>query len=258
MNITRAAINNRVVTSTLVALAFVAGIAAYFSLPRSEDPGFTVRTALVTAALPGASPERVELLVTDELESAIEEMEQLDFVTSETRTGQTVLQVNILPEYTDVDPIWDELRDKVNGVRGDLPAETIGPFVNDDFGDVYSTVFTLTGEDFSWPELDEQAERLRARFMRVDDVAKVEVIGDQPEWIFVEYDEARLADLGLSASALGSQLADRNILGGGGEVRTGREANALEPSGDFASVEEIAAATVRLPGGALMALRAIA
>lgn len=258
MNITRFVIKNKVVTSVLIALTLVAGLATYFSLPRAEDPGFTVRTAIVTTFFPGASPERVEHLVTDRLEEEIEEIEEVDFIESESRTGASVIQVNIQHKYTDMTPIWDELRQKVADAAPELPAEAVGPFVNDEFGAVFSNIVMMTGEGFSWAELEEIGEEVRARLLRLDHVAKVELIGTQEQRIYIEYDEARLADMKLSAASFAGMLQERNILLAGGEVRTDREQIQLEPSGNFNSVEDIQQTTFALPSGELVALQDVA
>jgi multidrug efflux pump subunit AcrB len=121
MSITRLAIErNRITTVALVVILF-GGLSSYFGLPRAEDPGFVMRVALVQTFFPGASPERVEVLVTDKLEKSIQQLPELDFVSSQSRTGASFLFVTILPAYTDMQPIWDDLRRKVEATRPDLP-----------------------------------------------------------------------------------------------------------------------------------------
>ena len=97
-----------------------------------------------------------------------------------------------------MDPIWDDLRKKVDDVRADLPKGISGPHVNDDYGDIYGTVVTLTGEGFSYKELKDVADEIKDEFLRVDSVAKVQIYGDQEERVFVEYNNARLSELGIS------------------------------------------------------------
>ena len=110
-----------------------AGSQAFLSAPRAEDPGFIMRVAQVITYFPGASPERIEQLVTDKLEKAIQEMPELDFVQSESKTGVSILVVSILESYEDMRPIWDKLRRKVEDVQPDLPPDVLGPYVNDEF-----------------------------------------------------------------------------------------------------------------------------
>jgi multidrug efflux pump subunit AcrB len=258
MNIPRFAVENQVVTSVIIGVTLVAGIGTYFQLPRAEDPGFTVRTAIVSTPFPGASPRRVESLVTDPLEEEIEEIEEVDYLESESRTGQSVIWVNVEHEHEDMTPIWDDLREKVSDAAPQLPAEAAGPFVNDEFGDVFSTLVMMTGDGLSPAEMEETADRVRARLLDLDHAAKVEITGVREERVFVEYDPSRLVDTGLSASRLAEILRDRNILLPGGEIRTARERMVLEPSGNFESVEDIRRMSVPLPSGELVQLRDIA
>ncbi|MEL7059419.1 MAG: efflux RND transporter permease subunit [Acidobacteriota bacterium] len=249
MNLTHWALDNRVATLVFLTLLTLAGVSSYRSLPRAEDPGFVIRAAIVTTFFPGASPERVELLVTDRLEEAIEEIPEVDFVTSESRTGASVITVNFFEAIppAQIPDLFDTLREKVGDAAPDLPAEVIGPEINDDFGDVFGTVVALTGEGFDTVELERVAEATRARLLRLEDVAKVEILGEQEQRIFIEYDEARLSELDLSAAQLGDILRARNILDPGGDVRTDRERFELEVSGSFDSVEALKSTRFRLP-----------
>jgi len=248
VSITRLAITrNRVTTAALVIVA-LAGVQAYFRLPRAEDPGFLIRTAQVTASFPGASPQRVEELVTDKLEEAIQEMAEIDFLSSESQTGLSVIYVNLLPRYKDLQPIWDDLRRKVERVQRDLPAGVV-PVVNDEFGDVFGTVLAVRGEGFSYAELKDIADEARDDLLLLDDVAKVLLLGVQDERVFIEYHDARLAELGLSTLQLEQLLSSRNIITPGGKVYTSDEAIVLEPSGNFNSVEDIRRAVITLPDG---------
>ena len=127
-------------------------------------------------------------------------------------------------------PIWDRApRGRRRRRPQTCPSEAVGPFVNDDFGDVYSTVVMMTGDGFSWREMEDIAEDVRARLLRLDDAAKVEIAGVQPQRVYIEYDEARLADVGLSASHLATILESRNILLSGGDVRTAASGSSLSP-----------------------------
>lgn len=248
MNITRAAIERNRVTAVALVAILAGGIGAYWGMSRAEDPGFIIRTAQVMTIFPGASPERVELLVTDKLEKAIQEMPELDFIVSESKSGVSVLLVNIKESYRNMRPIWDDLRRKVDRASADLPDGVIGPTVNDDFGDVFGTVYTLTGEGFSYAELKEVADQVRNELLLIEEVAKVEIFGTQEERVFVEYNNARLSELGLSPVQLGQILSSRNIVQSGGEVSAGTERIVLEPSGNFETIKELRRTVVSLPG----------
>lgn len=259
MSITAAAIRNNRVTFLGVFILLVGGIGAYRTLPRAEDPGFIVRTALVQTFFPGASPERVEQLVTDVLEERIQEIPELDFASSESRTGTSLIFVNIRESFTHMRPIWDDLRRKIDAAVVDLPEGVMGPYVNDEFGDVYPIMLTVTGPDFTYRELKDVADDVRDRMLRIPDVAKVDIYGAQEERIFVETNNARLAELGVSPVQLRNLLASQNIINPGGTLTADRERIALEPSGNFESIEDLKRTILHLPGHSeLVALEDIA
>ena len=248
MDITRAAIENNRVTTVTVLVILAAGLNAYQQMPRNEDPGFIIRTAHVMTLFPGASPRRVELLVTDKLEKTIQEIPQLDFIASTSKTGVSEIFVNVQERERKMRPIWDDLRRKVERASRDLPEGVIGPFVNDEFGDVFGTILTLTGEGFSYAELEDISDQVRNVLLTIPEVAKVEVQGVQEERIFVEYNNARLAELGISAYQLMNLLESRNIVLPGGDISTGRERIALEPSGSFESIEDLGRTIISVAG----------
>lgn len=248
MNITRLAIQNNRTTLVFLIVLVLLGLQAYQSIPRAYDPGFIIRAAQVITYFPGGSPERVEQLISDRIEKVVQEIPELDFVSSESRTGVSIVTVNIKESYTDMRPIWDNLRRKVDKVKEDMPEGVIGPTVNDEFGDVFGIVMALTGEGYSYSELKEVAESARDELLHIDDAAKVEIHGIQDERIFVEYDNARLAELNLSPLQLSQMLDKQNVVMPGGSVRLGIERIELEPTGNFNSEEDIRRATIQLPG----------
>jgi len=249
LNPTRAAIENNRFTIVALAVVLFFGINFFKDMPRNEDPGFIIRTAQVLTFFPGASPERVEQLVTDKLEKAIMEIPQLDFVNSTSRGGVSEVYVNILESEKTMRPIWDDLRRKVERAARALPDGVIGPIVNDEFGDVFGTIIALTGDGFTYAELEDVAEQVRNEFLKIPETAKVEIQGAQEKRVFVEYSDAQLAEAGLSANQLMNTLRSRNILLPGGVLDTGFERIALEPSGNFESVEELRRTILNVPGG---------
>lgn len=248
MNLTRAAIEKNRVTIVAALIVLVAGYGAFQRMPRDEDPGFIIRTALVMTYFPGAGPERVEQLVTDRLEEAIQEIPEIDHITSLSKTGVSILYVNIQEKYRQMRPIWDDLRRKVDRVRPDLPEGTVGPFVNDEFGDVFGILIALTGEGFSYAALKEVADQVRKSLLLLPDAAKVEILGAQQERVFVEYNNARLADLGLSPYQLAQILDTLNIVLPGGHISTEDERIVLEPTGSFESIEDLRRTVINVPG----------
>lgn len=255
MDITRFAIQNDRVTIVAVVLVAVAGVNAFLTLPQAEDPGFIVRTAMVQTLFPGANPERVENLVTDRIEEEIQSMPELDVVRSESKTGVSIIYVDIKDSYKNMRPIWDSLRRKVQSAAADLPDGIVGPFVNDEFGDVFGTIISLTAgtredgsPEVSYAELKTIAEQARDRLLQLEDVAKVDLYGVQDERIFVEYDNSRLAELGLSVVQLQQALESRNIVLPGGNITTAVERLELEPSGNFDDLDDIRRTVISAPG----------
>jgi len=248
MSITQAAIEKNRVTAVALFVILFAGLGAYRDMPQNEDPGFIIRVALVITYFPGASPERVEQLVTDRLEEAIQEIPELEFLSSESKTGVSLIYVNVLENYTEMRPIWDDLRRKVDRVRPELPEGVIGPIVNDEFGDVFGIIIALTGEGYTYAELKEVADDVRNELLLIDETAKVEIQGAQEERVFVEYNNARLAEFGLSPLQLAQILDTHNIIIPGGDVTTTGERIVLEPTGNFESVEDLRRSVIKLPG----------
>ncbi len=247
MDLTSVAIRKKRITSIALFLIVVMGVLTYDSMPRAEDPGFTIRTALVQTIFPGASPERVEQLVTDKLEKVIQEMPEIDFINSQSKPGISLIYVNIKESYKEMRPIWDNLRRKVDRARSQLPAGISGPFVNDEFGDVFGTLITVTGDGYTYVELKEVADDTRNELLLIDEVAKVDIVGAQAERVFVEFNNARLAELGLSPGQLKAILDARNIIFPGGELFTEDEQIVLEPSGNFESIAELKQTVITLP-----------
>ena len=233
MNITQFAIERNRIALTLLFVVLISGAVTYTRMPRAEDPGFTIRTAQVRTIFPGASPKRVEDLVTDKLEKAIQEIPELDFITSRSKTGISVIMVNLRNEYMDIQPIWDKLRRKVDDARDQLPADVLGPFVDDEFGDVFGTIVSITGDGFDYRELKTIADDVRDELLLITQVAKVEIYGDQDERVFAEFNNSRLAEFGLSPTQLKQILESRNIILPGGNFSTPYERLFLEPSGSF-------------------------
>ncbi|PCI71792.1 MAG: acriflavine resistance protein B [Gammaproteobacteria bacterium] len=248
MNITRLAISNNRTSFIILFFIVLAGVSAYQQMPKDYDPGFIIRTAQVITHFPGASPSRVESLVSDKLEKVIKELPELDFVKSESRTGISIISVNIKESYKNMRPIWDKLRRKVQSAQDDLPSEAQTPIVNDEFGDVYGIVLGLTAEGFSYKELKDISDSVKDEFLRLSEVGKVDIFGVQEERVFIEYNNARLSELQLSPSQLSSQLADRNIVIPGGSINLSNQRISLEPTGNFESIEDIEKTIVQIPG----------
>lgn len=248
MNLTRLAITNNRVTAMLLMAVLVGGFSAYTTMEQAMDPGFTIRAAQIVTRFPGASSERVEALVTDPMETAVQQLPELDFVESTSKTGLSIVSVNIRNEFTEMRPIWDSLRRKVDEAARNLPEGARPPEVNDEFGDVYGTLVAITGDGFDYRELKDFAQQFRDSLLRLDNVGKAEIWGTQDERVFIEYNDARLAELNLSVSQISQILQARNILISGGSLLAGDERLELEPTGNFNTVEELARTVISAPG----------
>jgi multidrug efflux pump len=247
VNITRAAIEKSRITSVVLLVILAAGWQAFNELPRAEDPGFIIRMAQVMTIFPGASPDRVEKLVTDRLEKAIQEIPEVDFIASTSKTGLSVIMVNVKESHKKMRPIWDSLRRKVERETPNLPQGAFKPSVNDEFGDVFGILLSVTSDGYSYAGLKEVADSMRDELLNLPDAAKVDIYGVQDERVFLEYNTARLVEAGLSPLQLSQILTSQNIVIPGGSVHLGDERIDIEPSGNFGSVEEIANSVIALP-----------
>jgi multidrug efflux pump subunit AcrB len=217
------------------------GFAAYFQLGQDEDPPFTFRAMVVQAFWPGATAEQMAEQVTSKIERALQDVPYSDVLRSYTKPGEslTILQVKEVIRGRDVSDAWYQARKKVGDIRSTLPAGVIGPVFNDDFGDVYGTIYALSADGFSDEELREHADKVRDRLLRVKDVAKVDIFGAQPEKVFVEISHKRLATLGLDLNLVIAQLAAQNAVEGTGQLNAGSENLQVRIGGQFKSVKEL-------------------
>ena len=250
---TAAALRYDRVTIVVLLTIAIAGWAAYNGMPRDQDPGFIIRQAQVVTFFPGASPDRVETLVSDKLEKVVQEIPELDWVVSTSKSGTSVITVSMQERYSDMRPLWDTLRRKIDGARRDLPDGVVGPYVNDEFGDVFGVVLAITGEGFDYAELKQVADEVRDELLRLPDAAKVDIYGAQEERVFVEYQHSKLARVGLTPQSLLGVLQKRNIIVSGGAITVGAadmpERIALEPSGNFESLEDLRRTVIPVKGG---------
>ncbi len=247
MNVSQLALRYWPVVLMLVVVANVAGVASYFSLPTREDPEITIREAVVTTYFEGLSAERVELLITKTLEEAIRQVPEVEQIRSTSMPGTSIIHVEIQDKYFDLEQIWDEMRHKIEAVRNDLPEGASAPQVNDDFGDVAVVTAALTADDFSMSQMFDMAQHIRDQLYTVKNTKRVDILGAQPERIYVETTNARLAEMGLDPEQLIATLADQNIIRPGGAVDTGGRRFAIEPTGQFEDLDSIRETLIPLP-----------
>ncbi|EII3281394.1 efflux RND transporter permease subunit VmeI [Vibrio alginolyticus] len=234
-------IRNRVI-SWMVALIFlIGGIAAFFGLGRLEDPAFTIKDAMVVTSYPGATPQQVEEEVTYPIEKAIQQLTYVDEVNSISSRGLSQITVTMKNNYgpDDLPQIWDELRRKVNDLKGTLPPGVNEPQVIDDFGDVYGIVLAVTGDGYSYKELLDYVDYLRRELELVDGVSKVSVSGQQQEQVFIEVSMKKLSSIGLAPDTVFNLLSTQNVVSDAGAIRIGDEYIRIQPTGEFQSVDEL-------------------
>ena len=241
MNIAEVSIRYKVITFVFTVLIILGGIVSYGRLGRLEDPEFTIKEAQVFTRYPGATAMEVTEEVTDKIETAIQKMGQLKRVHSISEAGKSTIRVVIKDKYDreTLPQVWDELRRKVNDVKADLPPGVSEPIVYDDFGQVYGVFYAVYGDGFSYAELKETAKKLRRELLLVGDVRDVEFFGEQDEVVYVELARAKLAQLGISPQAVFKSLAGQNLVVDSGKADVGPYEFRIQPTGEFASVDEI-------------------
>jgi multidrug efflux pump len=240
-NISRWALEHPALTRYLMVVLMVLGFAAYFQLGQDEDPPFTFRAMVVQAFWPGASAQQMADQVTDKIEKTLQEVPYADILRSYTKPGEslTILQIKDSSPSKEVGNVWYQVRKKVGDMRHTLPQGVVGPVFNDEFGDVYGSILALSADGFSDEELREHADRVRQQLLRVPDVAKVEVFGAQPEKLFVEISQKRLAQLGLDLNQVIAQIGAQNAVEGAGVLNAGTQNLQVRIGGQFNSVEEL-------------------
>ncbi|HEY6897794.1 MAG TPA: efflux RND transporter permease subunit, partial [Rhodocyclaceae bacterium] len=234
----------------LIVVLMVAGILSYLKLGRAEDPDFTFKVMVVRTLWPGAPAREVETELTERIEKKLYETPWVDVLRSTSRPGESLIFV-ILKDYTpkqEVVESWRQVRKKLDDIRYTLPQGVIGPFPNDEFGDVMVNVLALTGDGYDLAELRRQAERMGRELRRVPDVKKVELIGVQDEKVYVEIAPERLAALGLTPKDVAEALQKQNAVNADGFVETDSDRLHLRVSGAFTRFEDVRDADLAVAG----------
>jgi multidrug efflux pump subunit AcrB len=250
MNITSIAIkNNRVTYLILLVIVFI-GLSTFNELPRDSMPPFTIRNASIVTSFPGAAPERVEMLISDKIEKVVQEIPEVDYINSESRTGLSVVSV-ALKEDTPAErlqDIWDRMRRKVDNIKNTLPKGIYGPTVKDeDIGVVYGISVGLKNDGFEYAEMKDYAEDLRDELIKLSNSAKVDIGGIIEERVFIDFDDSKLARYGISSVMLKNIISSTNIIVSSGQINFEGERVILESSGSFETVDDIK--NIRIPVG---------
>ena len=241
LNLAEWAIKHKPVVYFFIFFILLGGLWSYFHLGRSEDPDFTIRQAVVSAAWPGATAEQITEQVTDPLEKKLQDTKGLDYLKSFTHDGKTVIYVNLKDSVKkeDIQTRWHEVRNLVNDEKAALPAGVYGPYVNDRFDDVYGSIYAVTGDGFSYEEKRKSAEMLRRRLAAVDDVQKVELLGVQEQNIYIEMDQNKLASFGMNPSDVFRILQQQSAMMPAGTIHTSSRNVAIRVDGLLGSVEAL-------------------
>lgn len=241
LNLAEWAIRHKQIVYFFIIAIITGGLWSYFHLGRSEDPDFTIRQAVVTAAWPGASAQQITQQVTDPLEKKLQDTKGLDYIKSFTHDGKTVIYVNLKDSVPkeEMQTRWHEIRNLVNDEWGSLPSGVMGPYINDRFDDVYGSIYAVTGDGFSYEEKRKYAENIRRRLTGVEDGQKVELLGVQKQEIYVEMDQNKLASFGMRPSDVFAMLQQQGAMMPAGMIHTDSRNVAVRVEGLLDTVESL-------------------
>ena len=246
MKLTDIALREPRFTLLISLFLFIGGIIAFWQLPRSEDPPIVFRYSLIVTKYLGASAQRVESLVTRKIEEAVREVPEVETLHCISRKNASIVLVKIQDRYKDIRPIWNRLRRKIDRVKDDLPDGVDEPFLNDEYGEVFGTIVTVSGKS-SYAKLRKAAETVHDELLRIDDVSKVVTLGDRSESVMVKFFDSDMADAGISPYHLIKYLEAQNVIAPGGSIREGNSRYAVELAGELSSIEDIENLEVSLP-----------
>ena len=249
-NLSEWALGHRTLVLYLMIVLAAIGVGSYLRLGQAEDPDFSFKLMVVRTMWPGASAEEVERQLTDRIEKKLQETPRLDFLRSYSKPGESVVFVFVKdssrPE--EIKDTWYQVRKKVGDIRATLPQGVVGPFFNDEFGDTFGNIYAVTGDGFSYAQLKETADRIRNQLLRVKDVAKVELVGEQDEKIYVEVANAKLATFGIEPAVVFAALAQQNAVTATGSFETPTDRIYIRATGALDSVESVRAIAIRANG----------
>nr|WP_315596686.1 efflux RND transporter permease subunit [uncultured Cupriavidus sp.] len=250
-NLSRWALEHQPLTRYLLVVLLLGGLFAFFQLGQDEDPPFTFRVMVVQAFWPGATAEQIAVQVTDKIERQLQEVPYADKIRSFSKPGETtvIFQLADNAPAKDTAQIWYTVRKKIGDIQQTLPQGVRGPFFNDEFGDVYGSIYALSADGFNYKELREYADLVRQELLRIPAVAKVTLLGLQDEKIFIEFNQARFAQLGLDINAIANQISEQNNPTGSGVLVTPTDNLQVRVTGQLGDVEDLRNLVLRGPNG---------
>ncbi|MCJ2372600.1 efflux RND transporter permease subunit [Pseudomonas sp. RGM 3321] len=247
-NLSEWAIKHQSFVWYLMFVALLMGVFSYMKLGREEDPSFTIKTMIIQTRWPGATVDETLEQVTDRIEKKLEELDSLDYVKSYTRPGESTVFVYLRDTTSAkaIPEIWYQVRKKVDDIRGQFPQGLQGPSFNDEFGDVYGSIYAFTADGFSMRQLRDYVEKVRADIREVPGLGKVEMIGQQDEVVYLNFSTRKLAALGIDQSQVVQSLQSQNAVTPAGVIEAGPERISVRTSGQFASEKDLAAVNLRI------------
>ena len=232
----------------LMFVGLLMGVFSYFNLGREEDPSFTIKTMVIQTKWPGATQEETLKQVTDRIEKKLEELDSLDYVKSYTRPGESTVYVYLRDTTSaeDIPQIWYQVRKKIDDIRGQFPQGIQGPGFNDEFGDVFGSVYAFTADGLTMRQLRDYVEQARAEIRSVPGLGKVEMVGQQDETIYLNFSTRKLAALGIDQRQVVQSLQSQNAVTPAGVIEAGPERISVRTSGQFASEKDLAEVNLKL------------
>jgi multidrug efflux pump len=250
VNLSARALRHRSLTLYLIIAVAVAGLWAYLSLGRAEDPPFTIKQMVVQVDWPGASADTMARSVVDRIERKLEELPWLDYVNSSVQPGHAVMIVSLRDETppAEVPGLFYQVRKKTGDIAPTLPPGVQGPYFDDEFGDVFGIVYAFTGDGFSLPELRHVVEDIREQLVTIPGVAKVTLVGDQEERLYIDFSHRKLAELGLSVPDIMAVVARENAVEAGGFADTPHDRVYVRAANGLSGVEALRAVPIQAGG----------
>ncbi|MBV7563203.1 efflux RND transporter permease subunit [Pseudomonas sp. sia0905] len=232
----------------LMFVSLLMGVISYMNLGREEDPAFTIKTMVIQTRWPGATVDETLNQVTDRIEKKLEELDSLDYVKSYTRPGESTVMVFLRDTTSagDIDNIWYQVRKKIDDIRGEFPQGLQGPSFNDEFGDVFGSIYAFTGDGLSMRQLRDYVEKVRAEIRSVPDLGKVQMVGQQNEVFYLNFSTRKLASLGIDQRQVVQSLQAQNAVTPSGVIEAGPERISVRTSGQFASEADLRNVNLRL------------
>nr|WP_312973711.1 efflux RND transporter permease subunit [Pseudomonas sp.] len=232
----------------LMFVSLLMGVISYMNLGREEDPAFTIKTMVIQTRWPGATVDETLSQVTDRIEKKLEELDSLDYVKSYTRPGESTVMVFLrdTTKADEIDGIWYQVRKKIDDIRGEFPQGLQGPSFNDEFGDVFGSIYAFTGDGLSMRQLRDYVEQVRAEIRSVPDLGKVQMVGQQNEVFYLNFSTRKLAALGIDQSQVIQSLQAQNAVTPSGVIEAGPERISVRTSGQFALEADLRNVNLRL------------